>query len=101
MLTVCISCRLQETLDRFSAKLESVYKASGGKKINIITHSMGGLLVKCFMCLHSDVSVDFFDHFKRKRGKIRHDSFINCFDISMLLLEDALVVLYLCIGRYL
>nr|DAD43891.1 TPA_asm: hypothetical protein HUJ06_002121 [Nelumbo nucifera] len=49
------SNRFQETMDRFTAKLESVYNASGGKKINIISHSMGGLLVKCFMCLHSDV----------------------------------------------
>ncbi|XP_021890047.1 lecithin-cholesterol acyltransferase-like 4 [Carica papaya] len=49
------SNRLQETLDRFAAKLESVYKASGEKKINIISHSMGGLLVKCFMSLHSDI----------------------------------------------
>ncbi|CAL9781887.1 unnamed protein product [Musa acuminata subsp. burmannicoides] len=49
------SNRLQETLDRLSAKLESVYVSSGGKKMNIITHSMGGLLVKCFMCLHSDI----------------------------------------------
>lgn len=47
--------RLQETLDKFSAKLESVFTSSGGRKINIVTHSMGGLLVKCFMCLHSDV----------------------------------------------
>ncbi|XP_006652823.1 lecithin-cholesterol acyltransferase-like 4 [Oryza brachyantha] len=49
------SNRLSDTLDRFSRKLESVYTASGGKKINLITHSMGGLLVKCFMSLHSDV----------------------------------------------
>ncbi|KAM6551550.1 hypothetical protein CsatB_001358 [Cannabis sativa] len=49
------SNRLQETLDRFSAKLESIYNASGGKKINVISHSMGGLLVKCFMSLHADV----------------------------------------------
>nr|CAB3488258.1 unnamed protein product [Digitaria exilis] len=49
------SNRLSETLDRFSKKLESVYTASGGKKINLITHSMGGLLVKCFVSLHSDV----------------------------------------------
>ncbi|KAG8066267.1 hypothetical protein GUJ93_ZPchr0004g38953 [Zizania palustris] len=49
------SNRLSETLDRFSRKLESVYTASGGKKINLITHSMGGLLVKCFMSLHSDI----------------------------------------------
>lgn len=49
------SNRLQETLDKFSAKLESVYTLSGGKKLNIITHSMGGILVKCFMSLHSDI----------------------------------------------
>ncbi|KAM7524681.1 hypothetical protein LguiA_014583 [Lonicera macranthoides] len=49
------SNRFQETLDRLAEKLESVYTASGGKKINIISHSMGGLLVKCFMSLHSDI----------------------------------------------
>ncbi|KAL5731490.1 phospholipase A1 [Ranunculus cassubicifolius] len=49
------SNRLPEAMSRFAAKLESVYSASGGKKINVITHSMGGLLVKCFMSLHSDV----------------------------------------------
>ncbi|OMO65797.1 Lecithin:cholesterol/phospholipid:diacylglycerol acyltransferase [Corchorus olitorius] len=49
------SNRLQDTMDRLAAKLESVYNASGGKKISIISHSMGGLLVKCFMGLHSDI----------------------------------------------
>ncbi|KAA8544789.1 hypothetical protein F0562_019507 [Nyssa sinensis] len=49
------SNRFLETLERFAAKLESVYSASGGKKISIISHSMGGILVKCFMCLHSDI----------------------------------------------
>ncbi|KAJ7969294.1 Lecithin:cholesterol acyltransferase [Quillaja saponaria] len=49
------SNRLQKTLDRLAGKLELVYNASGGKKITIISHSMGGLLVKCFMSLHSDV----------------------------------------------
>ncbi|TYI61129.1 hypothetical protein E1A91_D10G151300v1 [Gossypium mustelinum] len=53
-----LSFRLQATLERLAAKLESVYKASGGKKINIISHSMRGLLVKCFMGLHSDVHLD-------------------------------------------
>ncbi|XP_042514824.1 lecithin-cholesterol acyltransferase-like 4 [Macadamia integrifolia] len=48
------SNRFQGTMERFAAKLESAYTASGGKKLNIITHSMGGLLVKCFMCLHGD-----------------------------------------------
>ncbi|CAN1150960.1 Lecithin-cholesterol acyltransferase-like 4 [Linum perenne] len=49
------SNRLPETMDCFAKKLESVFNASGGKKINVISHSMGGLLVKCFMSLHSDV----------------------------------------------
>ncbi|KAH7569555.1 hypothetical protein JRO89_XS06G0185200 [Xanthoceras sorbifolium] len=49
------SNRLPETLEQFAAKLEAVYNASGGKKINVISHSMGGILVKCFMCLHSDI----------------------------------------------
>ena len=44
-------------MDLFAEKLESVYKASGEKKINVISHSMGGLLVKCFMSLHTDVCI--------------------------------------------
>jgi pimeloyl-ACP methyl ester carboxylesterase len=55
-LVLCLISRLPETLERLAKKLESVYQASGGKKINIISHSMGGLLVKCFMSLHSDVN---------------------------------------------
>jgi len=37
------------------AKLETAYKTSGGKKVNIISHSMGGLLVRCFMSMNHDV----------------------------------------------
>lgn len=47
--------RLKETMDRLVERLEAIYSASGGKKINVITHSMGGLLVKCFMSLHSNI----------------------------------------------
>lgn len=50
---------LQGTMDLLASKLESVYTASGGRKINIISHSMGGLLIKCFMSLHSDVILSF------------------------------------------
>ncbi|KAK6136376.1 hypothetical protein DH2020_029866 [Rehmannia glutinosa] len=32
----------------------AAYKASGGRKVNIISHSMGGLLVSCFISLHDD-----------------------------------------------
>uniref|UniRef100_A0A6V7QY39 Lecithin-cholesterol acyltransferase-like 4 n=1 Tax=Ananas comosus var. bracteatus TaxID=296719 RepID=A0A6V7QY39_ANACO len=49
------SNRLQENLDGLSAKLESAYTAAGGKKLTVVTHSMGGLLVKCFMSLYSDI----------------------------------------------
>jgi hypothetical protein len=49
------SNRFQETMESLAAKMETIFTASGGKKMTIITHSMGGLLVKCFMCLHSDI----------------------------------------------
>ena len=49
--------RIDKTMDGLKQKLETAYKASGGKKVNIISHSMGGLLVKCFMSLHNDVRI--------------------------------------------
>ena len=42
-------------MEKFKVKLESMYEASGGKKANIISHSMGGILVKSFLALHPDV----------------------------------------------
>jgi triacylglycerol esterase/lipase EstA (alpha/beta hydrolase family) len=36
-------------------KLKAAHEASGGRKVNIISHSMGGMLVLCFMSLHNDV----------------------------------------------
>lgn len=48
------SNRLPEVLDKFKARLESAFNSSGGKKVNIISHSMGGLLVKSFLALHHD-----------------------------------------------
>lgn len=56
-------CRIETGMDGLKEKLETAYKASGGRKVNIISHSMGGLLVTCFMSLHQDVcilSLDFF-----------------------------------------
>lgn len=38
-------------------KLKAAYKASGGRKVNLISHSMGGLLILCFISRHSDVSL--------------------------------------------
>ncbi|PON59107.1 Lecithin:cholesterol/phospholipid:diacylglycerol acyltransferase [Parasponia andersonii] len=49
------SNRIDKSMEGLKAKLESAYKASGGRKVNIISHSMGGLLVSCFLSLHNDV----------------------------------------------
>lgn len=48
--------RIDESMEGLKVKLETAYKASGGRKVNIISHSMGGLLLSCFMSLHGDVS---------------------------------------------
>ncbi|XP_078166943.1 alpha/beta-Hydrolases superfamily protein isoform X1 [Carex rostrata] len=49
------SNRLEETIKKFQEKLETAYISAGERKLTIITHSMGGLLVKCFMSLHTDI----------------------------------------------
>ncbi|KAI3935359.1 hypothetical protein MKW98_027179 [Papaver atlanticum] len=49
------SNRINEGIEGLKAKLENAYKASGGRKVNIISHSMGGLLVSCFLSLYHDV----------------------------------------------
>ncbi|XVE62141.1 hypothetical protein DITRI_Ditri06bG0095000 [Diplodiscus trichospermus] len=49
------SNRIDKLIEGLKLKLETAYKASGGRKVNIISHSMGGLMVLCFMSLHHDV----------------------------------------------
>ncbi|CAL5403995.1 unnamed protein product [Camellia sinensis] len=49
------SNRIDKAMDGLKEKLETAYKATGGRKVNIISHSMGGLLVTCFISLHNDV----------------------------------------------
>ncbi|KAJ1443586.1 Lecithin:cholesterol/phospholipid:diacylglycerol acyltransferase [Sesbania bispinosa] len=49
------SNRIDKLLDGLKLKLETAYKASGGRKVNIISHSMGGIMILCFMSLHKDV----------------------------------------------
>ncbi|XP_024990820.1 phospholipase A(1) LCAT3 isoform X2 [Cynara cardunculus var. scolymus] len=49
------SNRIDQAMDGLKEKLETAYKAAGGRKVNLISHSMGGLLVSCFISLHSDV----------------------------------------------
>ncbi|KAL6142998.1 hypothetical protein ACLB2K_061273 [Fragaria x ananassa] len=46
---------IDKLMEDLKVKLETAYKASGGRKVNIISHSMGGLLVMCFMSLHHEV----------------------------------------------
>eukprot|EP00249_Psilotum_nudum_P021985 c28329_g1_i1 orf=446-2065(-) len=46
------SNRTSQVMSNLNAKLETAYKESGGRKVNIVTHSMGGLLVKSFLALH-------------------------------------------------
>ncbi|KAH6554531.1 hypothetical protein KP509_1Z327600 [Ceratopteris richardii] len=48
------SNRLPEVLERFKERLKTAFLSSGGKKVNIVSHSMGGLLVKSFLALHYD-----------------------------------------------
>uniref|UniRef100_A0A7N0ZYU6 Uncharacterized protein n=1 Tax=Kalanchoe fedtschenkoi TaxID=63787 RepID=A0A7N0ZYU6_KALFE len=49
------SNRTEKSMKGLKERLETAYKASGGRKVNIISHSMGGLLISCFMALHNDV----------------------------------------------
>ncbi|XP_020261487.1 phospholipase A(1) LCAT3 [Asparagus officinalis] len=53
------SNRIDKAMDGLKLKLESAYKASGGKKINIISHSMGGLLLQCFLSQYNDVFANY------------------------------------------
>lgn len=47
--------RIDKLMEGLKVKLKAAHQASGGRKVNIISHSMGGLLVLCFMSLHNDV----------------------------------------------
>ncbi|CAM6027385.1 unnamed protein product [Sphagnum balticum] len=42
-------------MQRLRKKLETIFEASGGKKVDIESHSMGGLLVKSFLTLHHEI----------------------------------------------
>eukprot|EP00271_Cylindrocystis_brebissonii_P015684 TRINITY_DN38652_c0_g1_i1.p1 TRINITY_DN38652_c0_g1~~TRINITY_DN38652_c0_g1_i1.p1 ORF type:complete len:521 (-),score=105.23 TRINITY_DN38652_c0_g1_i1:1212-2774(-) len=47
------SNRLPATLDALREKLASIHDTTG-KKVNVVTHSMGGVLFKCFLALHPE-----------------------------------------------
>ncbi|KAL3699381.1 hypothetical protein R1sor_017403 [Riccia sorocarpa] len=48
------SNRLPERMEALELKLKQIYEVSG-KKVDIISHSMGGLVVKSFLALHPEV----------------------------------------------
>lgn len=48
------SNRIDQLILGLKKKLETAYKRSGERKVTIISHSMGGLMVSCFMYLHPE-----------------------------------------------
>lgn len=56
-LDIFVVGRIDKLMEGLKAKLETAYKASGGRKVNLISHSMGGMLILCFMSLHNDVCI--------------------------------------------
>ncbi|KAL9297071.1 hypothetical protein ACSQ67_022967 [Phaseolus vulgaris] len=49
------SNRIDKSMEGLKHKLETAHKASGGRKVNLVSHSMGGIMISCFMSLHRDV----------------------------------------------
>ncbi len=59
-------------MQRLRKKLETIFEASGGKKVDIVSHSMGGRLVKSFLTLHHEVKITFTLKFRRQM-RVRTD----------------------------
>jgi hypothetical protein len=65
LLLIFLCHRLPEHMQRLRKKLETIFEASGGKKVDVVSHSMGGLLVKSFLTLHHEVKNSFTLKFRR------------------------------------
>ncbi|KMZ75159.1 Phospholipase A2 [Zostera marina] len=48
------SIRIDKIIDGLREKLKTAYKSADGKKVDIISHSMGGLVIRCFLSLFPD-----------------------------------------------
>ncbi len=66
LLVICVEnyswfvwYRFPEHMEGLRKKLETIFEASGGKKVDIVSHCMGGLLVKSFLALHHEVKISF------------------------------------------
>jgi len=62
-------------------KLEIAYKASGGRQLNLISHSMGGILVMCFMTLYPDVRTSSLGDYLHHRS-VFYQLFNHCYNLS-------------------
>ncbi|MBA0797135.1 hypothetical protein Gohar_007857 [Gossypium harknessii] len=80
------SNRIDKLMDGLKVKLETAYKASGGRKVTIISHSMGGLLVMCFMSLHNEFIEGFEAYFFVSRWTM-HQLVISIFRVVDSLVE--------------
>lgn len=87
------SNRSDKLLEGLRSKLETAYKASGGRKVDIISHSMGGCLVSCFLSLHQDV----FSKYVRKWICIACPFQGNCFWAKFLIHS---IMTLKCLERY-
>ncbi len=66
LLVICVEnyswflwYRFLEHMEGLRKKLETIFEASGGKKVGILSHCTGGLLVKSFVALHHEVKISF------------------------------------------
>ncbi|WVZ05431.1 hypothetical protein V8G54_018777 [Vigna mungo] len=74
------SNRIDKSMEDLKHKLETAYKASGGRKVNLISHSMGGIMISCFMSLHGDVFTKYVNKWICLACPFQGDSFaVACF----------------------
>lgn len=59
IIAVVVDGRIGKVMEGLKSKLETAHKASGGRKVNLISHSMGGIMISCFMSLYRDVCITF------------------------------------------
>jgi len=79
--------RIDKSMEGLKHKLETAHKASGGRKVNLVSHSMGGIMISCFMSLHRDVCIIFLnDLLKCLYCNYREGTYIvttGCFHCSL------------------
>ncbi|KAL1290820.1 hypothetical protein HN51_059345 [Arachis hypogaea] len=69
------SNRIDKLMDGLKVKLKTAYKASGGRKVNLISHSMGGIMILCFLSLHRDMRLQNSCYFYDILHRVREESY--------------------------